>query len=227
MTVDDATLAGYTGMSLTWYATAQAASLGTNGPYNYHVIADSNGHTHAETYSWIQYQLRQASDIDAGAGNRTGKVAAALVFMDGTKLKTKLQDVGGVHVANLSAASYNLIEEADDTGAYRTYPYTAAITLEFDEYLQQDIGVAKFWIYDAATYPGASAALIKDASNNDMTGTITGATASFSYAWTADKAWIGIAVGDDSAKIAVATGTLQQSTGNKGVFVAGQERWKV
>lgn len=228
VTVDDATLATYTGMSITWYAAAQSFSLGTNGPYNFHVVINGNGHTHDEVYSWVQYQLRQASDIDAGAGDRTGKVAAALVFMDGTTLKTRYQNsVGGAHVSNLSAASYNSIAEADDTQAYRTYPYTAAITLEFDSFLQLDAGVAKFWIYDAATYPGAGATLLKDASNLDMTGTITGATASFSYAWTADKAWIGVAVGDDDAKIAVASGVIEQSTGNKAVFVAGKERWKV
>jgi hypothetical protein len=114
-----------------------------------------------------------------------------------------------------------------DAGVYYTYPYTAAITFEFDSFLQLDAGVAKFWIYDAATYPGAGATLLKDASNADMTGTVSGATASFSYAWAADKAWIGIAVGDDDAKIAVASGTIEQSTGNKGVFVAGKERWKI
>lgn len=228
VTVSDATLAGYTGMSITWYVAAQSASLGTNGPYDYHVIINGNSHTHAEIYSWVQYQLRQATDIDAGAGNRTGKVAAALVFMDGTTLKTRYQTgVGGVHISNLSASSYNNVAEADDTQAYRTYPYTAAITLEFDSFLQLDAGVAKYWIYDAATYPGAGATLLQDASANPMTGTISGPTASFSYAWTADKAWVGIAVGDDDAKIAVATGTIEQSTGNKAVFVAGQERWKV
>ena len=47
----------------------------------------------------------------------------------------------------------------------------------------------------------------------------------FSYAWTADKAWIGVAVGKNNAKIAVASGTIVQSTTNSGTFTAGQERW--
>ena len=227
VTVDDATLAGYTDMSITWGAIS-GVMLGTNGPYSYGIDIAGNTHTHDEVYSWVQYQLRQSSDIDAGAGNRTGKVASALVFMDGETLKTRYQSgVGGVHISNLSAASYNNVAEADNTQAYRTYPYTAAITLEFDQYLQLDAGIAKFWIYDASTYPGAGATLLKDASNNDMTGTISGPTASFSYAWTVNKPWVGIAVGDDDAKIAVASGTIEQSTANKAVFVAGQERWKV
>jgi hypothetical protein len=226
VTKDDATVDAYTGMSITWYAAAQSASLGANGPYNFHVIIEANGHTYDEVYSWVQRQLRKATDIDAGAGNRTGQVAAALVFMDGSTLKTRYQTgVGGVHIANLSAASYNNVAEADDTQTLRTYPYTAAITFEFDEYLVADGANAKFWIYDAATYPGAGATLLKDASNADMTGTVTGASVAKSFAWTVDKPWIGVAVGKDNAKIAVASGTIQQSTGNKGVFVAGLERW--
>lgn len=231
VTKDDTTVSGYTGMTLTWYASAQSASLGTNGPYNYHVIAGTNSHTYDEIYSWFQWKLRQATDIDDGAGNRTGKVTPALVFMDGATLKTKYQTgVGGVHIASPSPASYNNIAEAADdfTGAnYKVYPYTASITFNFDAYLQADAADAKFWIYDAATYPGAGATLLQDASSVDMTGDLTGGVSSvtFSYAWTADKAWIGVAVGKNNAKIAVASGTIVQSTTNSGTFTAGQERW--
>lgn len=228
VTKNDAAVDAYTGMSITWYAAAQSASLGTNGPYNYHVVIAANGHTYDEVYSWVQRQLRKSTDIDADGTNvKTGQVTPALVFMDGSTLKTKLQSVGGIHISNLSAASYNNVVEADDTGAYRTYPYTAAITFSFDQYLQADGANSKFWIYDAATYPGAGATLLKDASNNDMTGDLTGgvATKAFSFAWTADKPWIGVAIGKNNAKVAIASGTILQSTVNSGSFVAGQERW--
>lgn len=228
VTKNDAAVDAYTGMSITWYAAAQSASLGTNGPYNYHVVIAANGHTYDEVYSWVQRQLRKSTDIDADGTNvKTGQVTPALVFMDGSTLKTKLQSVGGIHISNLSAASYNNVAEADDTGAYRTYPYTAAITFSFDQYLQADGANSKFWIYDAATYPGAGATLLKDASNNDMTGDLTGgvATKAFSFAWTADKPWIGVAIGKNNAKVAIASGTILQSTVNSGSFVAGQERW--
>lgn len=229
VTVLDGALSGYTGMSITWFAAAQSASLGTNGPYNFHVIATANGHTYSEMYSWVQYQLRQATDIDAGAGTRTGQVTPALVLMDGATLKTRYQaGVGGVHVSNLSAASYNNIAEADDTQAYRTYPYTAALIIEFDSYLQADGVDAKFWVFDAATYGTAGATIINDASATPMTGTITGLTSGAltkSYVWTVDKPVVGVAVGKNGAKIAITTGTIAQSTGNKLVFVAGQERW--
>ena len=231
VTKDDATVDAYAGMSIQWYAAAQSASLGTNGPYNFHVIINGNGHTHDEVYSWVQRQLRKSSDIDADVVNvKTGQVTPALVFMDGATLKTKLQSVGGIHIANISAVSYNYVAEAADdfTGAnYKTYPYTAAVVFNFDSYLQADGADSKFWIYDAATYPGAGATVLLDASANPMTGDLTGnvASKSFSYAWTVDKPWVGVAIGKANAKIAIASGTLLQSTVNSGSFVAGQERW--
>ncbi len=230
VTVDDVTLSGYTGLAITWYAAAQDTTLDGTTHFNVHVDVAANGKTHDEVYSWVQYQLRQSADIDAGAGDRTGKVAAALVFMDGATLKTKLQSVGGVRISGISAASYNNVQMVADTGTYYAYPYTAAITFSFDTYLQQDGAESKFWFFDAATYPGSGATLLTDASGNPMTGDLTGnlATKAFSYkpagAW-ADKAWVGVALGKDNAKIAVASGTIVQSTTNGGSFVAGLERW--
>lgn len=230
VTKDDSTVSGYTGMSITWSVSPLDTTLDGTTHFNVHVDIVANNHTHDEVYSWVQYKLRQGSDIDSGAGTRNGNVAAALVFMDGTTLKTKLQDVGGVRISGISAASYNNVAMVSDAGTYYSYPYTAAITFEFDAYLQADGAAAKFWIFDASTYPGGSATVLKDASNNDMIGDLTGgaATKSFSYkpagAW-ADKPWVGVAVGMGNGKIAEASGTIQQSTGNKGVFVAGKERW--
>ncbi len=228
VTKDDATVDAYTGMSIQWYAATQSASLGANGPYNFHVLINAAGHTYDEVYSWVQRQLRKGTDIDADGPNvRTGQVTPALVFMDGV-LKTKYQmGVGGVHITNLSPASFNSVAEADDTQVYRTYPYTASITFSFDEYLKADGANAKFWIYDAATYPGAGALLLKDSAGNDMIGDLTGNVGSktFSYAWAANKNWVGVAIGKENAKIAVASGTILQSTVNNGSFVAGLERW--
>lgn len=226
VTESDGTVATYTGMGITWYGSAQPASLGTHGPYNFHVIVGANGKTYQEVYSWVQWKLRQGSDIDDGAGNRTGAVAAALVFMDGTTLKTKYQaGVGGVHIANIAASSYNSVAEADDTNTYRTYPYTAALTCEFDSYLVADAGPSKFWVFAASDYGTPGASPINDASAVDIAGNVTAASLAFSYNWTVDVDVVGVAIGTDDAKIAIAYGTIQQSTGNKLVFVAGQERW--
>lgn len=227
VTVDDATLAGagYSGLGIEWFAAAQSFSLGANGPYNFHVVITAAGKTYDQIYSWVQYKLRQAADIDAGAGNRTGQVTPALVFMGDQTLKTKLQASGGVHIANPAGSSLNNIAEADDTGALRTYPYVAAITLEFDQYLQADGADAKFWLWDAATYGTAGAALLLDNLGNPITGTVGGPSASFGYNYAGDKPWVAVAVGKSNGKTAIAAGTIEASTANKAVLVAGQERW--
>jgi hypothetical protein len=228
VTVDDATLAGYTGMAIEWFGADQAYSLGTNGPYQYRQTISAAGRTHQEIYSWVQWRLRQSSDIDAGAGNRVGQVTPSLVFMDGDVLKTRLLATGGTHIVSPGGASLNNIAEADNSfsGTYRTYPYVAAITLEFDEYLQDDGADAKFWLWDAATYGTAGATLLQDSNGDPITGTVPGATASFGFNYPgAPVAFVAVAVGKSNGKTAVATGSIVASTANKATLVAGLERW--
>lgn len=225
VTVDDATLdgAGYSGCSMQWYAAAQSASLGANGPYNFHVIITDTGHTYDQVYSWVQRQLRKGTDIDAGAGSRTGAVTPALVFMDGTTLKTKLQAEGGVHIAGISAASYNNVAEADDTGAYRTYPLSVSIICEFDSYLQGDAD-SYFWVFASSDYGTPGATPLLDASSNQIKGAANVPSVSFAKTYASDIPLTGVALGKGGAKIAIANTTMT-STGAKLVFVAGLERW--
>lgn len=228
VTKDDTTVDAYTGMSITWYTAAQSASLGTNGPYNFHLIINANSHTYDETYSWVQRQLRKTSDIDAGAGTRTGAVAPSLVFMDGSTLKTRYQDTndsyeGGVHISNIAAGSYNNVAEADDTGAYRTYPLSVTLTMEFDSYLTGDAD-SYFWVFPTADYGTPGATPLLDASSAQVKGAATSSPQTFAYTYASDVPLTGIALGKAGAKIASATGTIT-SAGVKLVFVAGLERW--
>lgn len=227
VTVDDTTLDAYTGMSITWYSAAQSASLGTNGPYDYHLVIQGNSHSYDEIYSWVQRQLRKTSDIDAGAGNRTGNVAASLVFMDGSILTTRYQDTndtyeGGVHIASPAASSYNNIKERDDTNALRAYPLSVSVVCEFDDYLQADAD-SYFWVFETADYGTPGATPILDSTSAEMKGAATSNT-SFSFVHTVDVPVTGVALGKSGAKIALATGSIT-AAGAKLVFVAGQERW--
>lgn len=226
VTVSDATLAGYTGMSITWYAAAQAYSLGTNGPYNYHVNIDAGAgtRTYQEVYSWVQYQLRQSGDIDAGAGTaKVGKVTPALVFMDGNILKTRLQASGGVHISDIAPASFNNVAEADDTGAFRTYPLSVSIVCEFDSFLQADAD-SYFWVFPTSSYGTPGATPLLDSSSAEIKGAANVVSASFAKTYSADTPLTGIALGKGGAKIAIAQTTLTPA-GAKLVFVAGLERW--
>ena len=225
VTVDDATLdgAGYSGLAIQWYASAQSAMLGTYGPYNFRVIITGGDKTHDQIYSWVQRQLRKTSDIDAGAGDCTGKVTASLVFMDGTTLKTRYQaGLGGVHIASPAASSYNNIQEYDDTNTLRSYPLSVSVLAEFDSYLQGDSD-SYFWIFRTSDYGTPGATPLLDSLGAQMKGAAT-ANTSFSFVHSVDVPVTGIALGKSGAKIAEATGTINTG-GAKLVFVAGLERW--
>lgn len=226
VTVDDATLdgGGYSGLSLQWYASAQAASLGTNGPYNYHVIINAAGKTYDQIYSWVQRQLRKSSDIDAGVGDRTGKVTPSLVFMNSTTLTTRyIAGLGGVHIASPAAASYNNIKERDDTNTLRGYPLSVPVVCEFDSYLQGDAD-SYFWVFRTSDYGTPGAVPFTDSSSAEMKGAANVASTSFASTYGGDVPLTGVALGKAGAKIAIATGTLGED-GVKLVFVAGPERW--
>lgn len=225
VTADDTTVDAYTGLAIQWYAAAQSASLGTNGPYNFHVLINGNGKTHDEIYSWVQRQLRKTSDIDAdGTNSKNGNVTAALVRMDGTTLKTIYQTAGGVHITNPSATSLNNISEQDDTQAYRTYPLSVSVAVEFDSYLIGDAD-SYFWVFATADYGTPGATPLLDSSGNQMKGAAT-ANTSFAYTYSTDTPLTGVAMGKAGAKISTVTTTLT-NTGAKLVFTPGLERWYV
>jgi hypothetical protein len=187
------------------------------------VLITAAGKTHDQIYSWVQYKLRQTSNIDAG-GTKNGNVTPALVRMDGTTLKTIYQSVGGVHIVNPSATSYNYISEQDDTQAYRTYPLSVSVALEFDSYLTSDAG-SYFWVFKTSDYGTPGATPLLDSSSAQMKGTATSNT-SFAYTYSVDVPLTGVAMGVGGAKIGVVTTTLT-NTGAKLVFTPGLERWYV
>ena len=225
VTADDTTVDAYTGLAIQWYAAAQSASLGSNGPYDFHVLITGNNKTHNEIYSWVQRQLRKTSDIDAdGTNSKNGNVTAALVRMDGTTLKTIYQTAGGVHITNPSATSLNNISEQDDTQAYRTYPLSVSVAVEFDSYLIGDAD-SYFWVFATADYGTPGATPLLDSSGNQMKGAAT-ANTSFAYTYSTDTPLTGVAMGKAGAKISTVTTTLT-NTGAKLVFTPGLERWYV
>ena len=223
VTADDTTVDAYTGLSIQWYAAAQSASLGSNGPYNFHVLIVGNNKTYSEIYSWVQRQLRKTSDIDAdGTNAKNGNVTPALVRMDGTTLKTIYQTAGGVHITTPNAGSLNNISEQDDTQAYRTYPLSVTVECEFDSYLTGDAD-SYFWVFATADYGTPGATPLLDSSSAQMKGAATSNT-SFAYTYSTDVPLTGVALGKAEAKIATVTTTLT-TTGAKLVFTPGLERW--
>lgn len=151
------------------------------------VAASASGvNTTGKIYERIQYQLRQATDIDdGGSGSITGKTADSLLRFVGDTLVTS----SGVFIESINSNDVNSIEFYDSTGTKRTYPYTAAGTLSFNANLVADVS-AIYRVYytqlQNATrkFGAANAVLVKDNSNADLSGTVSGsATKGWTFAY--------------------------------------------
>jgi hypothetical protein len=64
-----ADVAPYSGMSIKYYATPQSRTIGL-GTFGFNVIIDGNNGTAEKIYEFVQWELRQASDIDTGTSFR-------------------------------------------------------------------------------------------------------------------------------------------------------------
>lgn len=221
-----------------WAAYTGERQVGTSY-YAYNVIIDGNGGTAEQIYSFVQYQLRQSGDIDAGSGSVTGKTADLLLRFVGDTLYTYT----GVFVDDYQSADINRLVFTDVGGSERTFPYTAAGTIEFSETLQADTN-AKYWLYFADPagtsssgdeFGTSGAILVQDASSANITGDVSGdAVVSFTFAYDSntqggrtagtDAAVVAVAIGQGTAQYVRATATITRSTANKIVLVAARDR---
>jgi hypothetical protein len=107
----------------------------------FNVIIDGNNGTAEKIYEFVQWELRQASDIDTGTSSVPviGETAQELLQFIGDTLRTKLVvGVGGVYINNFQPSDTNRLEFTDSTGVLRTFPFVAAGNLLFNDNLQND-----------------------------------------------------------------------------------------
>lgn len=180
ITNNDATVSGY-GITITWYGSAQARTI--NGtPRNFRVIVDGNNRTKEEIYEYVQYALRQTSDIDAGAGSKIGNVTNTLMYFIGSDLYTALDSTGGVFIDNYQVADTNFVHFTDDTGTIRNNARAATLTLNFGANLVADSSAIYrvFFTNDdagdnsGADYGTANAITVEDSSSNPIAGVVDG-----------------------------------------------------
>lgn len=236
VTHNDGTVSGY-GITITWYATAQARDIGGTNR-DFHVIIDGNNKTAEEIYEGVQRLLRQNSDIDSGAGTKTGKVTNDLLQFVGDTLKTRYDSTGGVYIDNFQTGDINRLVMVDDTGTERTFPYTAVLTLQFGDNLINDADAVYrvfFTTNPAGNYGTSNALLVKDDSTADMSGTVGGASSvqkTFAYDTNVqggrtagtDAPITVVAIGLSTGQYVKATGTIARSAANSVSLVASLER---
>ncbi len=230
--------APYSGIDITYYGTDQSKTIGA-GSYPFRKIIDGNNATLEQIYTKIQYLLRQATDIDEGAGNVTGKTESSLCYFVGDTLYT----TQGVFIENIQAADLNRVVFLDQNSVQRTYPYSSAGSLVFNSFLSSG-ATGYYRMYFANDDAGANAGndygtagaiTVKDKDGIDIAGTINAGTIAFTYDYDGnvqrgsgsdgDDAPIVVVAGNKGvAKPVVATGTITRAKGITISLVAEQDR---
>ena len=232
---NDAAMTGapYSGITITYYAADQLRAIGGTS-YPFRVIVAGNGATLEQIYTKVQFQLRQATDVDAGTGTVIGKTAAALLAFVGDSLETTT----GVYIDNIQAADSNRITFKDQNGINRTNPFSSAGTISFNAAL---IGAGSSYRLMFTTLPGllndygeSGAVTVNDAAGTPITGTISTGSLAFTFDYdgniqgtrvaATDAAVTLIGIKPGFGKFAVATGILSRSKAISLSLVAEADR---
>ena len=240
----------YNGMSITYHTASfnRSGLVGGTFPFHVDISAGSASDTTQQVYEYVQYQLRQATDIDAGSelASVIGKTAAPLLQFVGDTLYTLRPSVGsGTFIDNVSAINVNDVFFVDDNGVNRYYPYSAVLTLQFGSNLTTDSNAIYRVFFTNDNPPGdntgrdfgtATALTVQDKNSVFMSGTVGG---SASIIWTYDydgnaqrgAASTGtdapitvVAIGLSTAQYVNAVGTIARSKANTVSLVAALER---
>jgi hypothetical protein len=238
----------YTGMNIAWSTSAIPLTMGVSA-YNFHVNINANNGTAEEVYEFVQYQLRQNTDIDVGPTSAIGKVTNSLLRFVGDTLYSNLDTgnpttSGGVYISNFQSSDTNRLVFTDDINTPRTYPFVAVITLQFGDNLRNDTSAIYrvfFTNDDAGDNTGRdfgtiNAILVKDNSNVNMSNLVSGASSiqlTFDYDGNVqrgnasagkDAPITAVGIGLSTAQYVTATGTILKSTSNSLSLVAALER---
>ena len=232
---DISTLSPYTGMSITYYTSSQQFLIGSVSA-SFDIVIDGNSGTAEEIYEFVQWSLRQTTDIDADAGaQKRGDIAAELLSFVGDTLRGET----GVYVDNFLAVDTNRLEFYDTGSVQRVFPFVAAGTIFFNNNLSNDddaIFRLFFTSGSAGEWGTETAIIINDNSGTPISGLVNGSSSlQFDYDYDgnnqrvspasgSDAPYTAVAIGLSTAQYVVTTGTITRSTTNTVNFVSSLER---
>jgi len=157
------TASPYVGIGLEYFGSDQTSY--DIGAYPFRVIIDNTTEnaTLEQIYTKMQFNLRQTSDIDDGAGSVIGKTANSLCYFVGDTLYT----TQGVFIDGVIPADLNRVVFLDQNNVPREYPYAASGTLNFNSALTSGgTGYYRMYITNSVTgsddYGTATAITLND-----------------------------------------------------------------
>lgn len=191
-----------TALPYRWYAAINAITPSTTAPnldgsnwvpyvgerligtsyYAFTVIIDADNGVDAtlsgaarttDIYEIVQYKLRQNADTDQDSTfSVIGKTADSLLRFVGDTLVTS----SGVYIDSFNESDTNLIQFVDYSGTARTFPFTATLTVNFGNNLQND-QYSKYWVFftsdtSIGSFGTATAVIVKDKDGVDMAGNV-------------------------------------------------------
>ena len=231
--------APYTGMSIRLYPSAQTRTIGGVN-YNFGVVIDGNQGTAEQIYEFVQYQLRQNTDIDVDAGQANiGNLQDEMLEFVGDTLKTKLINNGdggggGVFVDDYQNGDINRLVFVDSTGTERTFPFVASGSLIFNANASNDSDLV-YRMFFTSGFGTSSAILVNDNDGVAISGNLSGAgfvNFTFDYdnntqggrtAGTDANVTV-VAIGLNTAQYVLTEATITRATGQNISLVAPLER---
>lgn len=115
---DYANLGAMAGAGTATFSSYSGERLVNGSYYAYNIIVDGNSAPYEKIYTKVQYLLRQAGDIDSGAGTHLGKVTDVLMNFSGVTLTTTT----GVYIDNTQGADADFLVYTDVGGVERSTP---------------------------------------------------------------------------------------------------------
>lgn len=236
--------APYTGMSITYHQVAQTQNIGGSN-FDFGITIDGNNGTAEQIYEFVQWSLRQTSDVDAEADAPTqiGNLQDQLLQFVGDNLEalaaTNTDGGGtGVRIINFDSNDTNRITFIDNVAASVTFPFVAAGTLSFNSNVVND-AAAKYWLFfqdaNGNQIDSDAAIVINDNGGSPITGTVTGqASIAFDFDYDGnvqggrtsgtDANYVLRVIGLTTAQFAEVSGTIGRSVGQNISITAALER---
>lgn len=202
------------------YDTATTNYTIGGGAYPFKKTINHTAMTRYQIYTKMQYLLRQNSNINGAgdAGTVIGKTADLICWFVGPTLYSRA-------FFTPIAADLNDIVFIDDNGTEHIFPYASAGTMSFNAPLTSG-GTGYYTMYYETTPGGddfgeGTAVVVKDKDGVDISGTISGASISFSFDYSGNTQGgysggtnrnVVLAWGNaGSAKPGISTGVITQS----------------